>query len=130
MEIRIPPGINDNENVRYPGLAPGGHDLIVNYRVHGHPMWQRDGQDLYTERGLDFWQLIMGTTMEITDLHGSTLSLAVPPRSRPGTMLRARGRGIQREGHSPGDLFVRLRAEMPQNIPDEILDILKNQVNK
>lgn len=130
LEITIPPGINDNENVRYPGLAAGGHDLIVNYRVHGHPVWQRDGQDLYTERGVDFWQLIMGSTLEITDLQGRTLSLAIPPRTRPGTMLRARGRGVVRDGHAPGDLMVRLRAEMPDHIPQEIVDILQNRVNK
>lgn len=130
LEINIPPGINDNENVRYPGLAPGGHDLIVNYRVHGHPVWQRDGPDLYTERGVDFWQLIMGSNLEITDLQGRTLSLAIPPRTRPGTMLRARGRGIERSGHNTGDLIVRLRAEMPGHIPQEILDILEKQVNK
>lgn len=130
LEINIPPGINDNENVRYPGLAPGGHDLIVNFRVHGHPVWQRDGQDIYTEKGLDFWQLIMGTDIDVVDLHGKTLKLTVPPRSRPGTMLRARGCGVRREGHAPGDLFIRLRAEMPQNIPEEILDILKKLPNK
>jgi curved DNA-binding protein len=130
LEITIPPGINDNENVRYPGLAPGGHDLVVNYRVHGHPAWQRDGQDLYTERGVDFWQLIMGGTLEITDLQGRVLSLAIPPRTRPGTMLRARGRGITREGHSPGDLMVRLKAELPEHIPQEIIEILEKQANK
>ena len=130
LEITIPPGINDNENVRYPNLAPGGHDLIVNYRVHGHPTWQRDGQDLYTERGVDFWRLIIGSNLEITDLQGRTLSLSIPPRTRPGTMLRARGRGVVREGHAPGDLMVRLRAELPEHIPPEIIDILEKQANK
>jgi curved DNA-binding protein len=130
LEITIPPGINDNENVRYPGLGAGGHDLIVNYRVHGDPTWQRDGQDLYTERGVDFWQLITGASLEITDIQGRTLSLTIPPRTRPGTMLRARGRGVTREGHAPGDLIVRLRAEMPNDIPKEILDILEKQANK
>lgn len=130
LEITIPPGINDNENVRYPGLGPGGLDLIVNYRVHGHPGWQRDGQDLYTERAVDFWQLILGSNLEITDLQGRVLSLAIPPRTRPGTMLRARGRGVMREGHTTGDLIVRLRAEMPVNIPEEIIAILEKHANK
>lgn len=127
VEIGIPPGIQDNENVRYPGLAPGGHDLIVNYRVHPHPHWQRDGLDLYTERNLDFWQLIMGATLKITDLFGTEIELSVPARCKPGTMLRARGRGIAREGHTRGDLFVRINSVMPTDIPDEIISVLEKR---
>jgi len=130
MEINIPPGISDNENVRYPGLAPGGHDLIINYRVHPHPEWQRNGLDLYCERTLDFWQLILGTTLKLTDLQGRELALTIPPRCRPGTIMRARGRGVVREGHNPGDLLIKIQASMPEDISQEVIDILQKQVNK
>ena len=131
LEITIPKGIHDNENVRYPGLAPGGHDLIVNYRVHGHPDWQRNGLDLYCERPVDFWDLIMGTDLTIRDIQGKELVLTVPPRTRPGTMLRGRGRGISRDGHVTGDLIVKLQPVLPEDIPDEIVEILKKkQANK
>jgi curved DNA-binding protein len=131
LEITIPPGIQDNENVRYPGLAPGGHDLVVNYRVHGHPEWQRNGQDLYCERPVDFWDLITGTDLKLRDIQGRDLVLIVPPQTRPGTMLRGRGRGISRAGHNTGDLIVKLQAVLPTDIPNEILEILsKRQANK
>lgn len=130
VEISIPAGINDNENVRYPGLAAGGNDLIINYRVHPHPSWHRNGQDLYCERSLNFWQLILGTTLNIQDIHGKELSLTIPPRCRPGTIMRARGRGVAREGHATGDLLVKLQAVMPEDISQEIIDILQKQVNK
>lgn len=125
LELAIPIGVEDNENVRYPGLAPGNNDLIVNFRVHGHPNWQRNGQDLFTERGLDFWQLILGTEIQIQDLSNRTFNLTVPPRTRPGTMLRARGKGVSRNGHNSGDLFVKIQAVMPDRIPDEIVEILR-----
>jgi curved DNA-binding protein len=131
LEITIPSGIQDNENVRYPGLAPGGHDLIVNYRVHGHPDWQRNGLDLYCERPVDFWDLILGTELSIQDLQGRDLVLTVPPRTRPGTMLRGRGRGIARSGHNTGDLIVKLQAVLPRDISDEVIAVLhKNRANK
>lgn len=130
IEVRIPPGIQDNENVRYPGLAPGGTDLIINYRVHPHPNWERNGLDLHCEKSLDFWQLILGTTLTLTDLQGRELALTIPPRCKPGTIMRARGRGVAREGHNPGDLLVRLQALMPTDIPEEIIDILQKEANK
>lgn len=131
MEINIPRGIQDNENVRYPGLAPGGQDLVVNFRVHPHPQWQREGLDLWCERPVDFWQLIQGSQITVYDVLGRELELTVPPRCRPGTVLRARGRGIARDGHTTGDLLVRVAAQMPAEIPDEIIEILgKMQLNK
>jgi DnaJ-class molecular chaperone len=130
VEIMIPAGINDNDNVRYPGLAPGGHDLVINYRVQPHPVWQRNGSDLYCERGVDFWQLILGTTLNIQDIQGKELALTIPPRCRPGTVMRSRGRGVAREGQATGDLLVRLQAVMPDDISQEIIDVLQKQVNK
>jgi DnaJ-class molecular chaperone len=131
IEIKVPPGIQDNENVRYPGLAPGGFDLVVNFRVKPHAQWHRDDLNLYTEKALDFWQLILGTDLFLKDIQGREIMLTVPPRTRPGTMLRARGRGLSRAGHNTGDLMVRLQAVMPADIPDEIIDVLrKNQINK
>jgi len=131
IEINVPQGIQDNENVRYPGLAPGGHDLVVNFRIKPHPRWHRDDLNLYTERSLDFWQLILGTELVIRDIQDREISLTVPPRTRPGTMLRARARGLSRPGHNPGDLMVRLQAIMPEHISDEIIEILqKTQANK
>jgi DnaJ-class molecular chaperone len=131
LEIMIPQGVQDNENVRYSGLAPGGHDLVVNFRVKPHKTWARDDLNLYTERPVDFWQLILGTDLIVRDIQGREISLTVPPRTRPGTMLRARGRGLARQGHNSGDLMVRLQASMPDHIPEEIIEILrKNQANK
>ena len=129
MEITIPQGIQDNENVRYPGLAPGGQDLVVNFRVHPHPRWQREGLDLWCNHPVDFWQLITGDTITVHDVLGRELQIAVPPQCHPGTVLRARGRGIARDGHATGDLMVRIQAVMPTEIPNEILEILVEKQN-
>jgi curved DNA-binding protein len=129
MEINIPRGIQDNENVRYPGLAPGGQDLVVNFRVHPHPQWQREGLDLWCERAVDFWQLILGDQITVHDVLGRELQLTVPLRCKPGTVLRACGRGIARNGHTTGDLMVRVQAQMPTEIPDEIIEILNKMRN-
>ena len=124
VEITIPLGILDGENVRYPGIAPGGQDLVIGFRVHPHADWSRDGLDLSRTVELDFWQLILGGEIEITDLAGKTIQLKVPPRTRPGGTLRCKGRGLQRPGHNAGDLFVKIKAVMPEHIPEEIVEIL------
>ena len=131
IEIDIPRGVIDNENIRYPKLAPGGMDLVANFRVRGHQFWQRHGLDMHCEHPIDFWQLILGTTLSITDILGRTYGLAIPPRTNPGATMKMRNKGVEREGHNTGDLFVKLRATMPTDIPDEILKVIQqHQINK
>ena len=126
VEINIPQGIQDGEAIRYPKLIKNT-DLVVGFRVNPHPEWQRDGLDLWCERQLNFWELIVGTEIPVQDLLGRTVNLKVPARTKPGNSLRLKGRGLQRSGHNPGDIFVRIQATMPDNIPDEIVDILRKQ---
>lgn len=131
IEISIPQGILDGENVRYPGLAPGGQDLVVGFRVHPHKQWTRDGLDLHREVDCDFWQLIAGSEITINDIANKIIQLKIPTRTKPGATLRLKGRGLSRAGHNTGDLFVKIRAVMPEHIPEEILQILhKHTTNK
>lgn len=123
-EVDIPTGIQDNENVRYPKLGPGGMDLVINYRVHGHPIWQRDGLDLLCEREIDFWQLILGTEITVKSILGKELSLKIPAKTKPGSMMRLKSQGIFRQGHNTGDIFIKIKAVMPENISQEVVDFL------
>ena len=130
VEIDIPQGIHDGEAVRYPKLIKGS-DLVVGFRVNPHAQWHRDGLDLWCEKPLNFWQLIVGTEIPVKDLIGRSVNLKVPPRTKPGSSLRLKSRGLQRPGHNPGDIFVRIRATMPDNIPNEIVEVLhKQDINK
>lgn len=127
IEIDIPKGVVDNEHIRYPKLAPGGMDLVMNFRIRGHALWTRDGLDMHCEQPVDFWQLILGCTLPITDILGRTYGLTVPAKTSPGAIMRLRSKGVERDGHNTGDLFVKLKATLPSNIPDEIIDILQKQ---
>ena len=40
VEIDIPLGLNDGDTIRYAKLAPGGHDLLVNYRIRPDFRWE------------------------------------------------------------------------------------------
>ena len=105
-------------------------DFVVEFNIHGHPVWQRDGLDLLCEKDCNFWQLILGDTVNVTSLTGTTLGLKIPPRTKPGATLRMKGQGLERDKHNRGDVFVKIKATMPTNIPDEIVDILKREQNK
>ena len=132
IEIDIPVGIRDNDNIRYPGLGPGGQDLIVNYRIKPDPKWQSDGTNIITEVIVDIWDLVLGSDLTITDLLGKELSVKIPPETQPQSILRARGRGLparrlngDRPSDAAGDLLIKLHARIKSPIDPNILDAIK-----
>ena len=122
VEIEIPLGINDGDNVQYANLGPGGTNLIVNYRIHPHPRWQRQALNLTQDETVLVWDLILGGELPVRDIQGNTLNMTMPAGTQPGTMLRLKGRGLRDRSGKTGDLFVRIQARLPDNIPQELLD--------
>ena len=122
VEIEIPLGINDGDNVQYANLGPGGTNLVVNYRIHPHPRWQRQALNLTQDETVLVWDLILGGELPVRDIQGNTLNMMVPAGTQPGTMLRLKGRGLRNRQGDVGDLFVRVQARLPDNIPQELRD--------
>ncbi len=133
VQIDIPQGISDGDSIRYPGLAPEGMDMVINYRVRAEPGWQRQGVDLLTETSVSLYDLILGGTVEIMDIRDRSLLLTIPPGTNPGTQLRMRGQGLppsalpgQGQGRV-GDLIVRVQARIPASYSPEFIDAVRRE---
>mgnify|MGYP000462107559 CR=1 FL=1 len=129
VELEIPPGVLDGENIKYPGLAPGGLDLVVNFRIHGDPVWQRDGLDLLCEKTVSVWNLILGATVRIEDITGTEYNLKIPSMCKPDSVLKLKGKGLQRLGHAPGDMLVKVKAALPATVSDELKQAIKTEID-
>ena len=129
VEIDIPTGINDGDNVRYPGIAPGGQDLVIQFRVHPDPKWERQDLNLVTEISVDFWDLILGNDVKFTDIAGTELITSVPPRTQPRSMIRLKGKGIRDQQGRIGDILIRISAKIPANIHPELIAAIEKYRN-
>ena len=125
IEIDIPQGLNDGDSVQYAGLAPGGQDLVVTFRLRPEPAWERNGLNLTREHIVSVWDLILGADVSVQNILGHTLTITVPARCQPGTILRCRGQGIRDQSGSQGDMFVKLRATIPDNLSPELLEAIE-----
>jgi DnaJ-class molecular chaperone len=130
IEIEIPLGLNDGDNIQYTGIGPGGTDLIVNFRIHQNPKWQRNGLNLTTDHQISVWDCLVGGETEIKDVLGNQLTLMVPPLTQPGSLLRLKGKGLTSRQSSPGDLLVRIHAKMPNKLSDELSNLIKEEQKK
>jgi molecular chaperone DnaJ len=125
VEINIPVGIEDNDNVQYAGIGPGGTDLVVTFKIRPDSQWQRQGQNLIQEQRVNVWDLVTGGSVQITDILNNQLQITIPVGTQPGTMLRVRGRGLPNSQGQTGDMFVRVHAVLPAKIAPEILEAIQ-----
>jgi DnaJ-class molecular chaperone len=125
VEIDIPLGINDGDNVQYQGIGPGGSDLVVQFRVSPDQKWTRQDLNLTMEIKMDIWNLILGGELAIDTITGRTLSTQVPARTQPGTVLRLKEQGLRDRHGRVGDIMVRVQAQIAENIPSEIIDAIQ-----
>jgi DnaJ-class molecular chaperone len=125
IEVEIPLGINDGDNVQYQGLAPGGQDLVIQYRIHPDPVWQREGLNLVTEVVVDIWQMILGGELKVNTITGSELAAHIPARTQPRTTLRLRQQGLKDRAGNQGDLMVRVMPRIPENIRPELIEAIE-----
>jgi curved DNA-binding protein len=130
VEIEIPRGINDGDSVQYPGIGPGGMDLIISFRIHPEAQWTRQGLDLVTEHTLDIWDLILGTELPVRDVLGHTLSVNIAAGTQPGTMVRLRGRGITARTGQAGDLLIKIQTRIPTDVPEDLVKQIRDRCKK
>jgi hypothetical protein len=88
-KVRIPPGIEDGGRIRIPGKGEPGHggppgDAYVNVRVEPHPLFTREGSDLYVDVPVGIATATLGGEVEVPTLDGRA-TIKIPP----GTPQRA-----------------------------------------
>jgi molecular chaperone DnaJ len=130
IEINIPAGIEDGDNVQFGGLGPDRQDLIITFRIHPDRAWQRNGNNIITEHTVSVWKLISGGTVTMADIRGNRIELSIPSRTQPGSLLRARGRGLPDRSGNLGDMMIRIQAEIPKQIPEELLAAIQAESAK
>ncbi|HUT74765.1 MAG TPA: DnaJ C-terminal domain-containing protein [Armatimonadota bacterium] len=125
LDVKIPAGVRDGSKVRLAGEgAPGSGrgapgDMYIIPRIRPHPVFERQGDDLYTELSVSFAEAALGAEVEVPTLWGK-MSVTVPPGSSSGRRLRLGELGMPRlRGGGKGDLFVRLRVLVPKNLTAE-----------
>ena len=129
--INIPAGIDDGQvlNIRGQGSAgknggPAG-DLHVQISVRPHPIFERDGYDIWCDLPVTFAQMTLGGIIRIPTLDGP-IEHTVKEGTQPGETIRLRGKGFPYlNGRGTGDQLVRLTVEIPKNLTSEQKRLLR-----
>ncbi len=131
LSVKVPAGVDTGDRIRLsgegetgPGGAPAG-DLFVQIVVRDHPIFTRQGADLYCEIPLDFTQAALGGELEVPTLDGR-VKLRIPAETQTGKLFRMRGKGVKPvRGGAVGDLLCRVVVETPVHLAERQKTLLR-----
>ncbi|ARU55561.1 chaperone Hsp40 [Oleiphilus messinensis] len=131
LSVKVPPGVDTGDRIRLAGEgevgARGGPpgDLYVQVMVKDHPIFVRDGKNLYCDVPITFGDAALGGELEVPTLDGR-VKLKIPPETQTGKLFRLRGKGVTPvRGGAAGDLLCRVTVETPVNLTKKQKDLLR-----
>ena len=137
INIKIPQGISAGKKLRLagkglPGIngGPTG-DLYLNISILPHPIFARDGNDIFVEKSVNFSQAVLGTTIEVPTVDGLAKRIKVPPGTQNNTKIRMKGYGVPNlKGSAKGDLYVKITVDIPKKLTDNQAELIKKLANE
>lgn len=131
VTIEIPAGIDDGQiiNMRAGGDAgtnggPSG-DLHIHVSVRPHPLFEREGFNVYCNVPITFSQAALGCEVTVPTLDGK-VKFKIPEGTQPNSEFRLKDKGIQRLNSSGrGDQYVKIVLEVPKNLSEHQKKVLK-----
>lgn len=120
LDVKIPAGIDEGQQVRLRGQGQNGGDAIVVVQITPHRIFQRDGRHIRVDLPVSLKEAIEGAKINVPTPTGA-VALTIPAGSNGGKTLRLKGRGWPASGgHAAGDLLVTVRLMLPEPIPDAL----------
>lgn len=120
IEVRIKAGTRDGQRIRIAGKGNAGAnggpagDLYIIIKIDAHPVFQREGDDIYVTVPVSAPEAALGAKIEVPTIDGRS-QLRVPPGTQSGQKLRLREKGVPsatREGQR-GDEIVEIKIVVP-----------------
>jgi molecular chaperone DnaJ len=132
LEVRIKPGTRDGQRIRIPGKGNAGlrggagGDLYVIIRIGEHPLFRREGDDIYITVPVTAVEAALGSKIDVPTIDGRS-TLKIPPGTQSGQKLRLREKGVPsatKEGVR-GDEIVEVQITVPMPRDEKTKELLR-----
>ncbi len=132
LNVAIPPGVESGTRIRLSGEGEAGTrggnpgDLYVILEVLQHPVFQRDGANLYCRVPIPMTTAALGGTIQVPTIDGAMTDVGVDPGTQSGQRTRIRNKGMSvLRSNSRGDLYVELTVETPAHLSKRQKELLQ-----
>ncbi len=131
LDVNIPAGIDDGQTISLRGEGEAGEkgaqhgDLLIDIRVSRHPLFRREGFNVYCEIPVTFVQAALGCEIEVPTIDGK-VKYNVPEGTQTGTVFRLKGKGIQfLHDKRRGDQYVTVTIEIPKKLNNKQKELIR-----
>ena len=131
LNVEIPAGVEDGMRIRLSGEGEagsrGGHsgDLYVILGVQQHPVFQRDGANLFCRAPIPMTIAALGGALEVPTIDGGGAEVSIDAGTQSGHRARIKHKGMSvLRGGQRGDLYVELAVETPSHLTKRQKELL------
>jgi molecular chaperone DnaJ len=131
LSVKIPQGVESGSRLRLSGEGePGAYggppgDLYIVINVKEHPIFTRDGDDIWCEVPISFVTAALGGEIEVPTLVDKA-KLKIPSGTQTGKVFRLKAKGIASlKGYGMGDEMVRVAVETPTKLSAKQKELLR-----
>ncbi len=133
IAVEVPRGIETKSRIRIPGRGEAGMrtgmhgDLFVFVTVEDHPVFHRDGRDLFCRVPVSMVTAALGGHVEIPTIEGGRSKVKIHAGSQSGTRMRLARKGMPalRSAGQRGNLYVDLLVETPVELTARQVELLQ-----
>jgi molecular chaperone DnaJ len=132
LEVEIPPGIHDGQQIRISGEGHAGGggaragDVYVEVHVKPDPRFVRERDDIFSTVDLTITEAALGATVSVPTLDGET-ELEFPEGTQAGEIRVLRGGGMPvLQGFGRGDQRILVNVAVPRRLNDEQRRLLED----
>ncbi len=123
ISIKIPAGITTGKKLRLPKKGQSGQyggpkgDLFILIKILEHPLFIREGDDLFLNKEIKFSEALLGKEIEVPTIDKKTLRLRIPPKTQSNAKFRLKGYGMPHlNGNGRGDAYVKVTIAIPKKL--------------
>lgn len=132
IKLKIKPGIADGQKLRILGKGSKGirggqaGDLYIRITILPDPVFQRKGDDLYTDLNIPLYTVILGGKIKFKTFK-SEVNITIPKDSQNGKILKLQGLGmpVYNKSNEFGNLYMTLKVILPQNLTEKEIKLFK-----
>lgn len=132
LNVSVPAGVEDGTRIRLAGEGEAGlrgappGDLYVDVGIRPHPLFQRDGSNIFVRVPLRMGQAALGGSVEVPTVDGGRARVTIPAGTQAGDQFRLRGKGFSvLRSAARGDMYVQVAVETPQNLTKRQRELLE-----
>ncbi|MCF6214541.1 MAG: molecular chaperone DnaJ [Emcibacter sp.] len=137
LSVKIPPGVEDGTRIRLQGKGESGAlngpsgDLYIFISLEYHPIFQRDGAEIYCNVPIALTTAALGGEIDVPTVNGGKAKVKINAGNQTGKQYRLKNKGMPiLHSEQFGDMIIQTVVETPVNMTKKQKELLRAFANE